>query len=311
MNIVILGVGVQGTVFGVRLAQKGHQVTLVARPIRAEELRQVGASIQNANNFEKTTISLPVVESLSPDCSADLCLVTVRREQLQSVLPRLAAATRISRFVFLVNHANGSADLVRPLGRQRVVLAFPGIAGSLDSGVVHYIEIPQQPTVVESNAVDVAAIVRDTGLPVNMVADMDAWLRRHAVFVTAIAGALYENGCDPRLLAQNSDAVRRFICGVREGWHALDRMHVAPAPFALRTILCWVPLRFSIGYWSKLLSSPRGDLYFARHANHAPSEMAALAADVRTFAGSTEAPVLNDLLNVIDRRAGSPSLKEQ
>jgi 2-dehydropantoate 2-reductase len=310
MNIVILGAGVQGTVFGLRLAQKGHQVTLVARPVRAEELRQVGASIQNANNSEKATVSLPVVESLSPDCSADLCLVTVRREQLQSVLPHLTQATRIGRFVFLVNHANGSADLIRPLGRQRVVLAFPGIAGSLEGGIVRYVEIPQQPTAVESNAVDVAATFRDAGLRVNQVKDMDAWLRRHAVFITALAGALYENDCDPRCLARNLSTVRRFICGVREGWCALDRMHVAPAPFALRTILCWVPLRFSIGYWSKLLSSPRGDLYFARHANHAPFEMAALAADVRAFAGSTEAPVLNDLLNAIDRRAGLPSLKE-
>ena len=48
IEIVILGAGVQGTVFAVRLSIVGHQVTLVARPDRAAELRREGASIQDA-----------------------------------------------------------------------------------------------------------------------------------------------------------------------------------------------------------------------------------------------------------------------
>ena len=306
MKVFVLGAGVQGTVFGVRLAHRGHEVTLVARSARMEELLVFGSRIQNAQASVVTTVSLPVVESLPSNCRADLCLVTVRREQLESVLPVLAQATGIGRFVFLVNHANGSENIVRLLGRDRIVLAFPGIAGSLENGIVHYVEIPQQPTVVESSGVDIAAIFRDAGLRAKPIRDMDAWLRRHAVFITAIAGALYENDCNPHRLAKNPSAVRRFIGGVREGWHSLDRMHTAPAPFALRTILCWVPLRFAVEYWCRLLDSPRGDLYFARHAFHAPSEMAALASDVRAFAGEREAPVLRELLASIDRFANSP-----
>ena len=132
------------------------------------------------------------------------------------------------------------------------------------------------------------------------VTDMDAWLRRHAVFMTAIAGALYLNGCDARRLARNREAVRAFILAVREGWAALNAMGVPSAPFALRTILCWVPLRFSVSYWCKLLASSRGDTYFAAHARHAPTEMASLAADVRTFASELQAPGLYKLLGAID-----------
>ena len=86
-KIVVLGAGVQGTVFGVRLAQRGNEVTLIARPDRAQELRQFGATIQNADTSETCTISLPVMERLASDCSADSCLVTVRREQIAAVLP--------------------------------------------------------------------------------------------------------------------------------------------------------------------------------------------------------------------------------
>jgi hypothetical protein len=181
-----------------------------------------------------------------------------------------------------------------------LVLAFPGIAGDREDSVVRYLEIPQQRTVVEHSAQDVAQLFRDAGFPVDTVRDMDAWLQRHAVFVTAIAGALYENDCDAFRLAQNRDAVRRFIVGVREGWSAQDRNRVNPAPSALRTIMGWVPLRLSTKYWSRLLASSCGDIYFARHARHAPAEMAALAGDVRDFLRDGEAPALRGLLASVD-----------
>ena len=173
------------------------------------------------------------------------------------------------------------------------MLAFPGIAGDReDDIIVRYVEIPQQSTVVQRSAQDVAQLFRVAGFPVDTVRDMDAWLQRHVVFVTAIAGALYENDCDAFRLAKNRDAVRRFIVAVREGWAALDRKRVSPAPMALRTIMGWVPLRLSTKYWSGLLASPRGDIYFARHARHAAAEMAAPADDVLSFLREREAPTL-------------------
>ena len=246
------------------------------------------------------TKALPVLERLPPDFAAEMCLVTLRREQIETVLPDLVQAIAIPRIVFLVNHANGSADLLTLLGRSRTVLAFPGIAGDREGAIIRYLDVPQQHTVVEEKAQDVVSLFRDAGFPVDIVRDMDAWLQRHAVFITAIVGALYENDCDALRLAQNLEMVRRFIDAVREGWTAQDRKRVGPAPFALRTIMCWVPLRLSVRYWSQLLASPCGDIYFARHARHAPAEMASLADDVRNFLDEGEAPELQRLLASID-----------
>ncbi len=128
---------------------------------------------------------------------------------------------------------------------------------------------------------------------------MNAWLVGHTVFITAMAGALYENSCDAGRLARDRDTVHCFIRAVREGWAALDDRAVAAAPIGLRTIMCWVPLPFRRCGWSRLLTS-RGDLYFARHTRHAPAEMASLAEDVRTFLGDREAPALRRLLLAID-----------
>jgi ketopantoate reductase len=300
LKIAIFGAGVQGTVFAVRLALAGHQVTVISRPARATELRHAGATIQNAQTSRIHTKVLPVLESLPPDFPADICLVTVRREQIKTVLPDLAAAIAIPRVVFLGNHAYCSDNLLAVLGRSRAVLAFPGIEGYSHGGMIRYVDIPQQHTVVEERAQDVASVFRGAGFRVDRVRDMDAWLKRHAVFITAIAGALYESDCDARLLAQNAEAVGRLIVGVGEGWAAQDRKGVGSAPLALRTIMCWVPLRLSAIYWGRLLASPRGDLYFARHVRHAPAEMASLADDVRSSLRENEAPELRRLLASIE-----------
>jgi 2-dehydropantoate 2-reductase len=302
LKIVILGAGVQGTVFAVRLALAGHHVTLISRPARGTELCHAGATIQNAETSRIYTKVLPVLESLPPDFPADICLVTVRREQIKTVIPSLDAAISIPRVVFLGNYAYCSDNLLAIAGRARAVLAFPGIAGYSDGGIIRYVDIPQQHTVVDERAQDVASLFRGAGFRVDRVRDMDAWLKRHAVFITAIAGALYESDCDARLLAQNAQAVDRLIVGVREGWAAQDRKGMGSAPLALRTIMCWVPLRLSAIYWSRLLASPRGDLYFARHVRHAPAEMASLANDVRSALRENEAPKLRSLLASIEIR---------
>ncbi len=81
-----------------------------------------------------------------------MCLVTVRREQIESVLADLARATAIPRMVFLGNYANVSGKLLTTLGRSRTVFAFPGIAGYRDGAVIRYSDIPQQHTAVEHHA---------------------------------------------------------------------------------------------------------------------------------------------------------------
>jgi hypothetical protein len=38
-----------------------------------------------------------------------------------------------------------------------------------------------------------------------------------------------------------------------------DRRGVKSAPLALRTIFCWAPLPYAVGYWRRLLGSARGE----------------------------------------------------
>ncbi len=92
-----------------------------------------------------------------------------------------------------------------------------------------------------------------------------------------------------------------FIRAVREGFRALDAVRVAPAPIALRLIFDWVPLPFSVAYWRRYLTGPRGEILFAAHARHAPGEMAQIADEVRGVmrASKIETPVFDRLREAI------------
>jgi hypothetical protein len=71
----------------------------------------------------------------------------------------------------------------------------------------------------------------------------------------------------------------------------------------LRSIFAWVPLPFATMYWRRLLASPQGEYYFARHSRRAAPEMQALANDVRALLGKAGMPHLVRLYAAIDRAA--------
>jgi 2-polyprenyl-6-methoxyphenol hydroxylase-like FAD-dependent oxidoreductase len=93
MKIMVLGAGVQGTLYGVRLAREGHDVTLVAHAARAAELRQRGAIIEDALSGRTETACLAIEERLVPSAEAAVCLVAVRRQ----CSPPLARCPRVPR----------------------------------------------------------------------------------------------------------------------------------------------------------------------------------------------------------------------
>ena len=91
MNILVYGAGVIGSVYAARLQEAGYNVSLLARGERAVSLRAQGIVLENAATGQRTTTQVSLVDHLAPTDSYDVVIVTVRLDQLTSVLPTLAA----------------------------------------------------------------------------------------------------------------------------------------------------------------------------------------------------------------------------
>ena len=91
MRIVVVGAGVIGSIYRGRLAQAGHDVTLLARGGRLSDLQDHGLLLQDAQSGQRTKISVPLLAELSRDDQYDLALVPVRSEQLTGTIPVLLA----------------------------------------------------------------------------------------------------------------------------------------------------------------------------------------------------------------------------
>ena len=91
MRLLIYGAGVLGSLYAARLQAAGHPVALLARGQRLANLRAHGIVLEDARTGERTTTNVEVVEQLASEDAYDLIIVLMRKNQIDAILPALAA----------------------------------------------------------------------------------------------------------------------------------------------------------------------------------------------------------------------------
>jgi hypothetical protein len=102
----------------------------------------------------------------------------------------------------------------------------------------------------------------------------------HAVFVTAIAGAIYRADGSAAALAERREDGRTLVRGVRQGFNALSEAGVVIEPRKLASLFA-LPAIIPESYRRRYLARPAAELIFAEHARAAPDEMSALVGQLR------------------------------
>ena len=309
MKILVYGAGVIGSLYAGKLQAGGHRVTVLARGARLSEIRHYGLVLQDIIGGGRIVTQVETAERIAADDRYDIALVTVRRDQLASAVPELKANRSTPNLLFMLNNPSGTESLAEELGRDRVLLGFPGAGGTRDRHVIHYALIPQQPTTLgemdgqpSSRLRAIEMALRTSGFPTKISHDMDAWLKAHAFFVTAVSGAIYLAGGDCRRLSEEDTLLMLMTNGVREGFSAVRALGLTVTPLALRALFTWLPKSFAISYWRKFFRAEVADYVFGRHARAASGEMRTIANDCRAIltATGTTAPALHRLYGAID-----------
>lgn len=294
MRILIFGAGVLGSFYGAKLASAGHDVTVLARGSRAEQIREHGLVVEERGRAT-VRAQVRVITALSPDDAYDYVLVLVRGDQVASALPQLAASTATPNVVFMYNNASGPDLLAGALGAERVILGFPGAGGErADNGTVRAtVVLPfiQKTTVGELDGTasprvrELAAVLRRAGFPTAVSRDMDSWLKTHVALVCPIAEAFYAAADDLRALAADTAGLTAMLRQIRDGFARLRALGIPVTPRKLRALEL-LPEWLLVPVSRAALKTAYADLIVARHARTAREEMALLSTQLRELLGT-------------------------
>jgi 2-dehydropantoate 2-reductase len=304
-RILMLGAGVIGSVYAGKLLEAGHHVVMLARGTRLTDLRTRGLALDDSGSKQHSEMPVSALAAPGADERYDLVVVAVRSEQLAATLPILTAMNDGSDVLFLGNTAGRTGELIDALG-DRALFGFPAVGGIRDGAVVRYVLIRQQKTTLGecSGATSprvrrLQAMLRDAGFPTAITANVEGWLLGHVAFVVPIAFALYRVDTDAARLAGDHGTLRLMVRATRQAFQALRAAGIAEIPTNLTVLYVRMPERFAVHYWRRILSGPRGELWFAAHSRAAVQEMTSLADELRAAVHGTghDAPDLDALLS--------------
>jgi 2-dehydropantoate 2-reductase len=178
MHIAVIGPGAIGSTFAFHLAQGGHDVTVVGRGARLQQLQQDGAVIRTSGERAKVGVRA----ALDPAAPYDLILVTVLATQVGSVMPaiRESAARRV---MFMFNTFEPIEPLRDAVGAERFSFGFPaGVFCLLVDGRIQD-QVRSGTTVSDP---EWARIFTAAKIPTVVDDDMHSWLRSHAAMVVPL-----------------------------------------------------------------------------------------------------------------------------
>lgn len=309
MKILVYGAGNMGSMYAALLKESGQYVSILARGKRLAHIREHGIELENVVTGKRTTTRINAVERLAPEDAYDLVLVILPKNHVLEVLPILAENRHTPSVMFMGNNAAGPDEMVKALGRERVLLGFPGAAGIAKDHVIHYLiaSAREQPTTmgevdgqITTRIKEIAGAFKGAGFPVAICPNMDAWLKTHVAEISPTANALFMAGGDNLRLARTRDAIVLMLRAMREGYQVLHKLNISVTP-SNHKIVEWLPEPLLLLIIKKMVKSETTSTKIG-HALSGRGEMKFIADEFRELAIKTSVPtpVIDRLYKYID-----------
>ncbi len=309
LRILVYGAGNIGALYAALLAESGQDVSILARGKRLADIRDHGIRLANFVAGEHTTARVRTVDRLDAQEEYDLVLVALPKSHVSEVLPILAANRRTPSVMFFSNNAAGPGEMTQVLGRDRVLLGFPGAAAVAEDHIIRYVILSarEQPTTIgeldgsRSPRIQAfAEVLEAAGFPVSIRSDIDAWLKTHAAEISPTANALYMAGVDIARMARTRDSLLLMLRAIREGYKVLSALGVTILPRNHR-IFKWLPEPLLLLLMRRSIESDAASMKIG-HALDAREEMRILGDDFRELIreAGVQTPAIDSLNRYLD-----------
>lgn len=196
MRFVVFGAGAVGGVVGGRLAEHGHDVTLIARGRHLAALRRDGLTVRSADGT--VTLDLPTAADVyeAAITEGDIVLLAVKSQHTRDALRSLAgAAPPATPIVCLQNGVDNERTALRHFANVYAVPVMlpsahldPGVVEASSSPTTGILDIGRFPAGVDVLAEDVAAALRSSTF--SSEARPDVMRFKHAKLLMNLANAV-------------------------------------------------------------------------------------------------------------------------
>lgn len=234
MKILIYGAGVLGSYAAYELKRVGHEVTILARGKRYEELREKGLVIRHYLQRKTTVDKINVVKELLPEDQYDVTFIVMQTSQVKAVLPAISANVKCPLFVFVGNEDNAkeiSEEIKNTSSSHpRVLFGFFSIGGRREDGKVISVHTKRPDfDIGDLNGENdyksiIERIFNKTRFKVHYHANMDDFFKTHIAFIIPLAYLAYMSNCDLRKIAGNKKALNTAIDAIIEGCDVLVKL---------------------------------------------------------------------------------------
>lgn len=140
MNILIIGTGVIGTIYGWALKEAGHKVTHLVRTPKPE-LSKNGVKIdilderKGFKKYNQTTYSIEIADSIDGSNDFDFIIVPTNWYQTESALKGLFPKCSKSFYYILTSNWTGTEMFDKILPKNQYILGYPDGGGTIKNGV--------------------------------------------------------------------------------------------------------------------------------------------------------------------------------
>lgn len=292
-RILVVGAGNIGSIFASKFHDAGHEVALVARNERLQDLQQRGLRVTHRLSKQIRTLRLETLESIQQDSTAEIVIVTVQRHQVEQLMPQLAAHPA-KTIIFALNYGKDDSDLQQQLN-GRLVWAFPAMLGAMHDGIVDYVVMPRIATPAQITTVGpagggnpelskaVVKLLNHAGVPSVFHPDMRSWLASHVALMlpmmAAGVGQLTKHG---QIKMRPADALR-VARAQQQSFAAVKAAGLAVEPTNMKLLERVPAVAVGPALWASFLTKPAQDA-LSGHADHAVGEVNGMYEDMKAIA---------------------------
>lgn len=272
-RLLVFGAGVIGSVYALRFAQLGLDVTLLARGKRLEALKEDGLRYNDNGTIKQ--IFIKTIEKLEDDDIYDFIFAPVHYDQAESAL--YAMKNNQSKTIVTMTNTMGY-DLWLEIVGDRLLPGFPGAGGDIKEGVLYaqfgsekhqgtiFGEIDGQMT---ERVKELAKIFETADLHYEIQEDIQAFHISHAAMAIVNKHFYTNSGMMDIETARSENTLSKVAKDLKQNIHLVEQAGIPVIPPETKS-MGELPERDIIASFRKILSN---DFYIdVKLGSHAVSQ---------------------------------------